>query len=56
MTQKEFMEWIATIPHDDEPFCPFPLGGYCDHPLSEDCAHCVFCPKTDSTYIKEYGF
>lgn len=56
MTQKEFMEWIASIPHDDEPFCPFPLGEYCDNPLSEDCAHCVFCPQTDSTYIKDIIF
>lgn len=58
MTHKEFMEWIASIPHsnDDGPFCPFPLGGYCDNPLSENCMHCVFCPQTDSTYIKDIIF
>jgi hypothetical protein len=50
MTQKEFMEWISTFSHNNEdgPFCPFPLGGYCDNPLSEECAHCVFCPESPS--------
>ena len=58
MTQKEFMEWILTFPRndDDGPFCPFPLGGYCDNPLSEDCVHCEFCLQTDSIYIKDIVF
>lgn len=56
MTQKEFMEWIASIPHDDEPFCPFPKGGYCDNPLSEECAHCLFCPKSSSYHIQDLIF
>ena len=58
MDENEFMEWLATILYgkEDGPFCPFPLGGYCDCPVSKECIHCVFCPKSDGPDVKDLIF
>lgn len=52
----DYNQYVASVVGDryiaDEPFCPFPCGGYCDV-VVRDVDECSSCCFAQESYLKE---